>query len=185
MLIEQSKNSPCPIENVVIHRAYATLEMDAPMENLGVDNIKEGLPQFYTDVGRSAIILATSAKQDKFVPLNFDKTNVPTYQPLREKPRVAKTIHEASNKINRVNSVKRLLAGENYEYIEPYQFSNGLIYAIVSNDWYIYVDEKGNIIKDFIDIDPRAKEELAAALIEVEKNLAQIKSENQEAKYGL
>ena len=185
MLIQLSKNSPCPIENVVIHKEYATLAMDDPMENLGVDNIKEGLPHFYTDVGRSAIILATSAKQDKFVPLNFDKTNVPTYQPLREKPRVAKTIHEASNKINRVNSVKRLLAGENYEYIEPYQFSNGLIYAILSNDWYIYVDEKGNIMKDFIDIDPRAKEELAAALIEVEKNLAQIKSENQEAKYGL
>ena len=185
MLIELSKNSPCPIDNVVVHRAYATSEMEEPMENLGVDNIKEGLPPFYTDVSRSAIVLATSTKKGKFVPLNFDKTNVPTYQPLREKPKVAKTLQEASNRINRVNSVKRLLNGENYEYIEPYQFPNGLIYAIVSNDWYIYVDENGNIINDVIDIDPRAKDELAAALIEVEKNLAQIKSENQEAKYGL
>ncbi len=185
MLIELSKDSPCPIENVVVHRAYATEDMKSPMVNLGVKNIKEGLPKFYTDVGSSAIILATTGKQGKFTTLNFDKTKVPTYQPAREKAKVAKTLQEASNRINRVNSVKRLLAGENYEYIEPYQFSNGLIYAIVSDDWYIYVDELGNIHKDIIDIDPRAKEELAEALIEVEKNLAQIQSENQEAKYGL
>jgi hypothetical protein len=185
MLIELSKNSPCPIENVVVHKAYATINMEEPMVNLGIDNIKEGLPQFYTDVSASAIVLATSAKDRKFAPVNLDKSQVPTYQPLREKPQISRTIQEASGKINRVNSVKRLLAGENYEYIEPYKFSNGLIYAIVSNDWYLYVDESGNINKELIDIDPRAKEELAQALIEVEQNLAQIKSESQEAKYGL
>ncbi len=185
MLIELSKDSSCPIENVVVHRAYATEQMKSPMVNLGVKDIKEGLPKFYTDVGSSAIILATTGKQGKFTPLNFDKSNVPTYMPAREKAKVAKSLQEASNRINRVNSVKRLLSGENYEYIEPYQFPNGLIYAIVSDDWYIYVDENGNIIKDIIDIDPRAKEELAEALIEVEKNLTQIQSENQEAKYGL
>lgn len=185
ILIELSKNSSCPIENVVVHRAYATINMDSPMEYLGVESIKEGLPQFYSDVSTSAIILATTAKQGKFTPLNFDKTNVPTYQPLRYQPRVTKNIQEASNKINRVNSVKRLLAGENYEYIEPMQFPNGLIYAIVSEDWYIYVDENGLIFKDIIDLDPRAKEEFAKAVVEVEKNLAQIKADNQEVKHGL
>ena len=185
ILIELSKNSSCPIDNVVVHRAHATINMDSPMEYLGVESIKEGLPQFYSDVSTSAIILATTAKQGKFTPLNFDKNDVPTYQPLREKPRVAKNIQEASNKINRVNSVKRLLAGENYEYIEPMQFPNGLIYAIVSDDWYIYVDENGIIFKDIIDLDPRAKEEFAEALIEVENNLAQIKADNQEVKHGL
>ncbi len=185
MMIELSRNSPCPIENVVVHKAYATSEMKEPVENLGVPNIKEGLPKFYTDVNSSAIILATSETNGKFAPVNLDKSKVPTYQPLREKPQLAKNIPEASNKINRVNSVKRLLAGENYEYIEPYKFPNGLIYSIVANDWYIYVDENGNIIHDIIDVDPRAKEELATALVEVENNLAQIKSENQEVKYGL
>lgn len=185
ILIERSKDSPCPIENVVVHRAYATSEMQEPLENLGISNIKEGLPKFYTDVNSSAIILATSATNGRFAPVNLDKSKVPTYQPLREKPLLAKNIQEASGKINRVNAVKRLLAGENYEYIEPYKFPNGLIYSIVANDWYIYVDENGNIIHDIIDIDPRAKEELSTALIEVEKNLAQIKSDNQEVKYGL
>lgn len=185
ILIELSKNSPCPIENVVVHRAYATSYMNSKMEHLGVDSIKEGLPQFYSDVGTSAIVLATTAQKGKFVPLNFDKSNVPTYQPLREKPKVTKSIQEASNKINRVNSVKHLLSGENYEYIEPMQFTNGLIYAIVSEDWYIYVDENGNIIKDFIDIDPRAKEELAQALLEVENKLSNIQEESREVKHGI
>ncbi len=184
-LIELSRKSSCPIENVVVHRAYATINMNAKMEHLGVSNIKEGLPEFYSDVGTSAIILATSATSGKFVPLNFNKNNVPTYQPLREKPKEVKTLQEASNKINRINSVKKLLAGENYEYIEPYQFQNGLIYAIVSEDWYIYVDEIGNINHDFIAIDPRAKEELSQALAEVQKNISKIKEENSEVKYGL
>ena len=184
-LIELSKDSPCPIENVVVHRAYATIDMKSPMEYLGVDNIKEGLPQFYSDVSSSAIILATSASKGKFAPLDFDKSRVPTYQPLREKPKVVKNIQEASNKINRVNSVKRLLDGENYEYIEPMQFTNGLIYAIVSHDWYIYVDEKGNILYDCMDIDPRAKEEFAEALVEVQNNLSKISEENMEVKHGL
>ncbi len=185
LLIEKSKDSTCPIENVVVHRAYATEEMKDPMVNLGVSNIKKGLPKFYSDVGQSAIILATTAKNGIFTNLDFNKNNVPTYQPVREKAIVVKTLQEASGRINRVNSVKRLINEESYEYIEPYQFPKGLIYAIVADDWYIYVDEQGNIIKDIIDIDPRAKEELAEALIEVEKNLAQIKSENQEVKHGL
>jgi hypothetical protein len=184
-LIELSKDSSCPIENVVVHRAYATIDMKSPMEYLGVDNIKEGLPQFYSDVSSSAIILATSASKGKFTPLDFDKSRVPTYQPLREKPKVVKNIQEASNKINRVNSVKCLLAGENYEYIEPMQFTNGLIYAIVSHDWYIYVDEKGNILYNCMDIDPRAKEEFAEALMEVQNNLSRISEENMEVKHGL
>ena len=65
------------------------------------------------------------------------------------------------------------------------QFTNGLIYAIVSEDWYIYVDENGNIIKDFIDIDPRAKEELAQALLEVENKLSNIQEESREVKHGI
>lgn len=185
LLIELSKSSTCPIENVVVHKAYATSEMTDPMVDLGVKDIKVGLPKFYSDVSSSAIVLSTTSKQDKFVPLNFDKTNIPIYQPVREKPRVAKTLQEASNRINRVNSVKRMLAGDNYEYIEPYKFPNGLIYAITTDDWYIYIDEDGHIIKDIIDLDPRAKDELAEVLIEVENNISKIISENQEVKYGL
>ena len=185
LLIELSKNSPCPIENVVIHKEYATKTMKEDMIKLGVESIKEGLPKFYTDIGSSAIVLATTAKDKDFVPLNFDKTNVPTYLPARENVVECKTLQEASGRINRIASIKRMLAGENYEYIEPYNFKTGFLYGIVNEDWYVYVDETGQIIKDVIDIDPRAKEELAQAIIEIENNLAKICEANQEVKYGL
>lgn len=185
MLIDLSKGSSCPIENVVIHNDYAMRDEFSEMVYLNVESIKEGLPHFYSDVGPSAIVLATTATNAKYTPLNFDKTNVPSYLPAREKALASTTLQEASSRINRVASIKRLLAGENYEYIEPYQFPDGLIYAITADDWYVYVDENGKIIKDIIDIDPRAKEELAQAIIEVENTLSQTHEEKEEVNYGL
>lgn len=185
-LIELSKNSPCPIENVVIHKQYAMTDTDYPIEPFNIVDNKEGLPHFYSDIKTSGIVLATTATDKPLAPINFDKTNIPTYRPARERPITCKSIQEATSKINRVSSVKKMLAGENYEYIEPHNFEKGLIYAIVSDDWYVYVDEQGNIIKDIIDIDPRAKEELAAAIIQIETNLAQIQQQSsQEVKYGV
>jgi hypothetical protein len=170
-LIELSKDSTCPIENVVVHRAYATTNMKERNTQLNVKNIKEGLPSFYTDVNSCPIILATTAKNGKFTPVDLKNDLVPSYLPARENPGIYKEEAQANNKINRVASIKRLLDGENYEYIAPLEFENGLIYAILSDDWYIYVDEHGNIHKDCIDIDPRAKEELAEYLIKLETEL--------------
>ncbi len=181
-LIELSKNSTCPIENVVVHRAYATSYMEKPNTLLDVKNIKEGLPYFYSDVNNNAIVLATTATDKQFTKVNFNKSNVPRYQPAREIPVVSKDL-QIMSKIIRVDTIKRMLAGENYEYISPLTFPDGLIYAIVSNDWYIYIDRNGEIHKDVMDIDPRAKEELAEYLIklETELNIDELK----EASYGI
>lgn len=184
-LIELSKNSSMPIENIVIHRAYATDDMSVENVLLDKQDIKEGLPPFYSDVRSNVIILSTTATSGKFVPLNFDKINVPEYLPAREKTYVSRDIQEISSKITRVYTIKRILDGENYEYITPPTFKDGLVYAVINQDWYVYVDEKGKIHNEIINIDPRAKEELARALVEVENNLAQIRADNQEVKYGL
>ena len=181
-LIELSKDSSLPIENVVIHRAYATSDM--PEENINLDkrNIKEGLPPFYSDVSNNVIVLATTAQNSTFVPLNFNKSKIPEYLPAREKPIISEDIQKIGSKIIRIETIKRILAGENYEYIEPYEFKNGLTYAIATEDWYIYIDEKGNVHHNIIDIDPRAKEELAEYLIKIE---TEIKIDiNKEITYG-
>lgn len=167
-LIELSKGSSLPIANVVIHRAYATSDM--PEENITLDkkNIKEGLPPFYSDVSNNVIVLATTAQNSEFVPLDFNKSKVPEYLPAREKPLISEDIQKIGAKIIRIETMKRILAGENYEYVEHYEFKEGLIYAVATEDWYIYIDEKGNIHHNIIDIDPRAKEELAEYLIRFE-----------------
>lgn len=183
-LIELSKNSSYPIENVVIHRAYATSSMKDENVTLDKKNIKEGLPHFYSDVSDNVIVLATTSKTDKFVPLNFDKKRIPKYLPAREKTIKSTDIQIVSAKITRIDTIKKMLSGENYEYISAYEFPNGLTYAIVNEDWYIYVDEKGEIHKDIIDIDPRAKEEYAEYLIQIETELNR-GSINKENSYGI
>ena len=183
MLIELSKNSSCPIENVVVHRAYATTHMPERNVSLNVKNIKEGLPGFYTDVDSHPIVLATTATDKPFTMVDLDNSKVPVYQPAREIPITYTNGAKASGKIIRIDSIKRMLEGENYEHIAPLEFENGLTYAIVSDDWYIYVDAKGNVHKDCIDIDPRAKEELAEYLIKLETEMT-IEPTQKEDSYG-
>ncbi len=181
-LIEMSEKSASRIDNVVVHNAYAMTESKDSFISLGVSNIKEGLSNFYSDVSSVVKILATTTKDGKFAPVNFDKSKVPSYMPAREIPKVFNGAN-ALGMISRVYSVKRLLAGDNLEDIELIYLD--IKYAIVSKDWYVYVDNDGVIHKDLIDIDPRAKDELFEAVMEVEKNLGSIMETDKEDVYGL
>lgn len=160
LLIEYSKDSTCPIENVVISNQYAMRETNINETNLNIDNNKEGLSNFYSDVGNRAIILATSAVDQEFVPINFDKSNIPKYKTCRSKPMILTKEKDLIGKINRVASIKTLLSGVDYEDIGRMEFKEGLLCGVVSDDWYIYVDKQKNIHYDYIEIDERAKTEL-------------------------
>lgn len=179
MLIDLSKQSSCPIDNVVVHRAYAAVDMKDENVNLNVKNIKEGLPHFYSDIGQSVIVMATTAKDNEFVPVNLNKQQIPEYLPAREQPTISTDIQEVSSKITRVATIKRMLEGEDYEYIEPIEFTQDLTYAIVNEDWYIYVDGQGVIHSDYITIDPRARQELSEYLIQIKDLVAQENLTNQ------
>ncbi len=183
ILIELSKNSPCPIDNVVINGSYAMENTSLPHLDLGVPNVKEGFPSFYSDVDSHAIVLATSAKDKPFVPVNLDKSRVPTYQPCRAKVQALTDTSKLMTKINRVYSVKKMLEGTKLEDLDSIRFPNGIIYGIVSDDWYIYVDRNYQVLYDVIDIDPRAKEELVTNLQIVEEMIA--KKEIRTDEYGL
>ena len=154
-----------------------------PHLDLGVPNVKEGFPSFYSDVDSHAIVLATSAKDKPFVPVNLDKSRVPTYQPCRAKVQALTDTSKLMTKINRVYSVKKMLEGTKLEDLDSIRFPNGIIYGIVSDDWYIYVDRNYQVLYDVIDIDPRAKEELVTNLQKVEEMIA--KKEIRTDEYGL
>lgn len=188
LLIEYSKDSECPIENVVIAKEYAMAESPLNETFLGIKNNKEGLPAFYSDIGNSGIVLATTAKEEKFAPINFDKSKVPTYKPCRSKPLILTSEKELMGKINRVASVKTVLSGVNYEDIGRIEFEDGLLCGIVSDDWYIYVDKNKNINYDIIEIDERAKAELQQYLEIIDDIIKQTEKENKEMEsdvYGL
>lgn len=180
-LIEMSEKSASRIDNVV-HNAYAMTESKDSFISLGVSNIKEGLSNFYSDVSSVVKVLATTATDSDFVPVNFDKSKVPSYMLAREIPRVFDGV-KALGMISRIYSVKRLLAGDSLEDIEL--ISPDIKYAVVSEDWYVHVDNDGVIHKDLSDIDPLTKDELFEAVMEVEKNLVNIMGTNKEDEYGL
>ena len=179
-LIEMSKESSCPIDNVVISRQYAMIMSGYKETHLGIIDNKEGLARFYSDVGNSAIVLATSAENSKFVPINFDKKNVPTYSTCRAKPLVITDSNQLLGKINRVASIKTALSGVPFSDIDSMLFENGAICGVVSDDWYIYVDDDKKIHYDFIDIDPRAEKEMESYI----ELMDQIIEKAVEEKYG-
>ena len=62
----------------------------------------------------------------------------------------------------------------------PNEYENGFVYGIANQDFYVYLDELGNIHEGLIDIDKRAKEEMEKAKEEL-RNKLMTESEN----YGL
>jgi len=70
-MIEMSKDSTCPIENVFVARAYATENL--PEINLGISNNKKGLKAFYSDIQTSGVLLATT--EEPFARIELDKEN--------------------------------------------------------------------------------------------------------------
>ena len=174
LLIEESKGSTLLIDNVVIARAYATLDMEEKETDLGVNNIKEGLSAFYSDVGSRAIVLATS-NNGRLVPVDLDKSKVPIYPVCRNKIMSSTNLSDIISVMNRVSAVKNYLETGDLEKIEALNFLDGFIYGICNDDWYIYVDESYNIHSEIINIDKRALREYTLALEQMEKYVSEIK----------
>ena len=168
-LIELSQNSSCPIENVVIANQYAMLSSKEQIVSFNITDNKKGLPKFYSDVGNNGIVLATTAIDEPLARINFDKSNVPVYQPVRSKVLRMTGCGELVNRINRVASINALLHGANYEEIDSLQFEEGLVYGIVADDWYIYIDSNLSIHYDYLTVDPRAKEEFERHMVIIEE----------------
>ena len=66
--------------------------------------------------------------------------------------------------VRRIDAVQRLMAGENYEYLEfPIMDEKEVRYGFANHDWYLYVDAIGVIHEKIITADPEAKRELERA----------------------
>ena len=178
-LIEKSKDSTCPIENVVITKDYAMKASDKEMIPLEIITNKEGLPKFYSDINTNGIVLATTATDKPFVKIDMDKSKVPTYEPCRAKVRSSSDSNELFRKINRVASIKTLLSGVPLDQIDSMEFPDGLLCGMYTDDWYIYVDDKKEIHYDYIDVDKRAKVEVSNHLEQISELIKQTEKDNE------
>ena len=171
-LIELSKNSSCPIENVVIENSYALFGRNMKEVDLNINNVKEGLGDFYSDVKSPAVVLATTANEG-FTPINLDKSRVPRYPVQRGEIKHIVDAPKMIGKINRVISVKALIEGKPLAEIESYKMNDGFIEGYASDDWFAYINEKKEIKYCSINIDSRAKDELEECLSSLRKSLGE------------
>lgn len=176
-LIEKSKDSTCPIDNVIIPRTRIMEEIEDDRIKLDIENPKKGLKDFYTDVTPLMHVLATTSPSEKFTPVKKEECLIPSYIPSRE------IILEGNNKkiierINRIHIINRILNNEDYKRLTPK--TTTIKYGITGEDWYIYIDEANNIETEIMNRDIRAQEEYNKALekIKGEKNAIQNRKSN-------
>ena len=186
-LIEKSKDSTCPIENVVIAKQYALESTDDKVVQFDIKNNKEGLPKFYSDIGTSGVVLATTAKDGPITKIDLDNSRVPSYETCRGRVCLSSDQTELFGKINRVASIKTLLTGVPLEDIDSMDFPDGILCGMYSDDWYIYVDENKEIHYDVIEEDKRAKMEVTENLERIDELIRKTEIENEmrgEERYG-
>ena len=135
--------------------------------DLGIKDSREGYPYFYADVINKYVVMATRAKDAKFVPVNFSKTNLPLYETARDVVKRITNIEELNTYVNRIHSIKLMLDGVDYHYINPISVEK-FKYAEANNDWYIYVDMNDEIHMEIISTDQRAVMEALRAKERIE-----------------
>ncbi len=170
-LIEMSKDSDFPIENVVASKSYA-LEI-YETQKLSDDNIGAGVYTGYKDVNSNAVVLATTGEGGKAVPLEIaTPSRHPHYKCVRIYPVEVKgnLTDRDKIKLQRITAIKKILEHEDdptfFESIDidVAALEEEYEYTLIGQDWFIALNSKLEIISDIITIDERAQVEFDEAM---------------------
>ena len=168
-LIEKSKNSPMPIENVVCSPCYS-LE-GAETQTLSEYEIGRDVYSGYKDVSQNAVVLATTGENGIAVPLKLNPEQ-PLYKSCRLPIRYY-TYPNIDNKekilIQRINLLGKCKESSNNEYYKYADFDfeileTDFVYIILGQDFYVALDNQGKIINNIISEEEEAKKEYEGAL---------------------
>lgn len=150
-IIEITKDSQYPIENVIISSGYAMKSEESKMITLNKD-IKEGFDYFYSDVSSDNAILLATAKEDGTISeLKFNKDNVPRYSVLRQKVKIVTEPSEITRLKTRMHIISGLIDGKTIIDIMPNIEIPTILhsYLYVGEDWYIELDDNNNILNEY------------------------------------
>ena len=182
-LIERSKDSDMPIDNVVASTGYA-LAYHETQQVSPYNDISAGVYNGYRDVSNYAVVLATTGENGKVVPLKPNGDNQPIYEPVRLKPReyTSPNITEPIKiQLQRIASIKECLEYKNDpSYYKTIDFDYEIIdteflHIIIGQDWYVALDINGNLTHSIAVQNEHSIEELNEALAKLSK----IKEEKQ------
>ena len=173
-LIDLTKDSPQPIENVVVNSMYAMSASTEAPQNLGVPDVKKGLEEFYSDVDSVAIVVATKNKDNSLAPVVLNP-KVPEYLPQRSKKKVYQGT-KATEMVLHYHLLDAVLGGRGIDEIEPI-VNDAITTCITGEDWYISIDYNGHIEQFILGNSHRkkeAREEMQVILQELKENLATV-----------
>ena len=172
-IIEASKDSDYPIENVVASATMALLGY--PTQELGVYDIGQGVYTGYKDVTHNAVVLATTGKDGKAAKVELDNSRHPSYKCVRVYPEeLMGNINEKDKiRFQRITALKQVLEHEDdphyYEGIDidVEALEEEFVYAIIGQDWYVALSASMEIKSDIILLDERAQIEFDEAMRKV------------------
>ena len=163
-MIELSKDSESPIENVVITNQYAFSNL-VPTVDFEVNFTRDGkkVPGYFDVQPNNCVLLATSNKDaDKeYVP--FKDTEMPEYLVLRDKVKYISNSTEINAAISKVKMVNNILQDEDYNDVVDETTEYACAY--VGEDFYVAVDKLGNV-KTYIMPNTKDKERAMAEMKE-------------------
>lgn len=154
-LIERSKNSEMPIENVVCSPCYSLYKY--PTVTLSEMDIGRGVYSGYKDVSYNAVLIATADGSKTPSPVKLDADNQPIYKPCRL-PGIEytneKINQEVMVKIQRIDAIKECLQNKdnpNYYLCIDFDFDlldTKMVYVIIGQDFYVALTSDNQVIKN-------------------------------------
>lgn len=140
-LVDLTKDCESPIENVVITPFYAMEK--SGMNETYMDNInpKFGLPNFYTDVSDSVIVLKSINENNRLANFKLGK-NTLKYPVLRDK-RTYFYDTNAKEYVEHIKALDSFLSGVPLDNINVSE--NNIKLCIGGEDWYVSLDNDGKI----------------------------------------
>ena len=136
-LIEMSKKTNSPIDNVVVSGGYAVASRN--FQSFKVLDIKKGLgaKDFYTDISESGIVLATSRDDDSLVPVRLGNKFVKRYLVIRDKVKVVYDV-QCLERVRHIETMDQVLSGVDIEEVQLHT-EEDYILCYYGEDWYIAV----------------------------------------------
>lgn len=165
-IIELTKDSSYPIENVVCGYFFDNSEYT----DLECNNIKKGLSDFYTDIKKDAVIIATK-NDGKLVPIKTGPNNCEKYKVIRKKVKKYDSLNSI-NATGHIEALDQFYMGKNLDEIEVSD-KEDIDYSYVGEDWYVAVTNDKEIIS-YIQNSSRDKD---SATKELNKYLSIVKKE--------
>lgn len=157
-LINLSKNSDFPIENVIITSDYALKSHEIEEKTLGLNKEHSALYNLHFNIKveeDKGIILMTSAEDNSLKTYNFSRNNITKYECQRDKIKVFYN-NEAKSRMIQLHIIDRLLSGNELENIEI-DLNINCDFCISGEDWYIAKTSDNQIIQ-YIMLNSKNKE---------------------------